>query len=123
MGKVYFVFQDKLILSLLENYAAAAGKFDGYDVVFMHVKDSADFSEKGTVITKDDAVVYVAFEPDCERHRILADEFGCPHWYSDEDGLKMLDLKRIFKRNQQAAQAAVEADVDAPFAEGVEFNA
>lgn len=121
MGKVYFVFQDKLILSLLENYAAA-GKFDGYDVVFMYVKDSADFSEKGTVITKGDAVIFVAFEPDCERHRVLADEFECPRWYCDEAGLKVLDLKRICKRDQQAG-LAVEADAVAPFAQGVEFNA
>ncbi len=122
MGKVYFVFQDKLILSLLENYAAA-GKFDGYDVVFMYVKDSADFSEKGTVITKGDAVIFVAFEPDCERHRVLADEFECPHWYCDEAGLKVLDLKRICKRDQQAG-LAVEADEEvAPFARGGRLNA
>lgn len=122
MGKVYFVYQDKYLLSLLENYAAA-GKFEGYDVVFMHVKDSADFSEKGTVITKGDAVIFVAFEPDCERHRILADEFGCPRWYCDEDGLKRLDLKRIFKQNQQE-ELAVEADKEvAPFARGERLNA
>ena len=122
MGKVYFVFQDKSLLSLLENYAAA-GKFDGYDVVFMRVKDNADFSEKGTVITKDDAVVYVDFQPDCERARIIAYELKCPIRWCDEAGLKMIDIKQIFRLDQQAAQAAVEADVDAPFAEGVEFNA
>ena len=122
MGKVYFVFQDKFLISLLENYAAA-GKFNGYDIVFMHVKDSADFSEKGTVITKGDAVIFVSFEPDCERHRILTDELGCPRWYCDEDGLKRLDLKRIFKCAQRA-EFAVETDEEvAPFGQGVEFNA
>ena len=122
MGKVYFVFQDKFLNSLLEHYVAS-GKFDGYDTVFMHVKDSADFSEKGTVITKGDAVVFVSFEPDCERHRILTDELGCPRWYCDEDGLKRLDLKRIFRQHHQEG-LAVEADEEVvPFGQGVEFNA
>lgn len=122
MGKVYFVFQDKSLISLLENYAAA-GKFEGYDIVFMHVNDSADFSEKGTVIAKGDAVVFVDFEPDCERHRVLADEFECPRWYCDEDGLKRLNLKRLFKSKNQE-ELAVEADEEvAPFARGERLNA
>ena len=108
MGKVYFVFQEESILGLLKNYAAA-GKFGLQDVEYLQVKDNADYSEKGSVITKDDAVVYVDFQPDCER--------------CDEAGLKMIDVKQIFRLDQQAAQAAVEADVDAPFAAGVEFNA
>lgn len=122
MGKVYFVYQDKYLLSLLENYAAA-GKFDGYDAVFMHMNDNADFSEKGTVIAKGDAVVFVAFEPDCERHRVLADELECPRWYCDEDGLKSLNLKRLFKSKNQE-ELAVEADEEvAPFARGERLNA
>lgn len=122
MGKVYFVYQDKYLLNLLENYAAA-GKFDGYDAVFMHVNDNADFSEKGTVIAKGDAVVFVAFEPDCERHRVLADELECPRWYCDEDGLKSLNLKRLFKSKNQE-ELAVEADEEvAPFARRERLNA
>lgn len=122
MGKVYFVFQEESTLGLLKNYAAA-GKFGLQDVEYLQVKDSADFSEKGTVITKDDAVVYIDFQPDCERARIIAHELKCPIRWCAEDGLKMIDVKKIFRLDQQADQAAVEADVDAPFAEGVEFNA
>lgn len=122
MGKVYFVFQEKSILGLLKNYAAA-GKFGLQDVEYLQVKDNADYSEKGSVITKDDAVVYVDFQPDCERARIIAHELKCPIRWCDEAGLKMIDVKQIFRLDQQAAQAAVEADVDAPFAAGVEFNA
>lgn len=122
MGKVYFVFQEKSILGLLKNYAAA-GKFGLQDVEYLHVKDNADYSEKGSVITKDDAVVYVDFQPDCERARIIAHELKCPIRWCDEAGLKMIDVKQIFRLDQQAAQAAVEADVDAPFAAGVELNA
>ena len=121
MDKAYFVFQDKSLISLLENYAAA-GRFDGYDVVFMHVKDSADFSEKGTTITKGDAVIFVSFEPDCERHRIIADELNCPRWYCDEDELKMLDLKRVFKQAHHATPVEADEEV-APFARGVRLNA
>ena len=122
MGKVYFVFQEESILGLLKNYAAA-GKFGLQDVEYLQVKDNADYSEKGSVITKDDAVVYVDFQPDCERARIIAHELKCPIRWCDEAGLKMIDVKQIFRLDQQAAQAAVEADVDAPFAAGVEFYA
>lgn len=122
MGKVYFVFQEESILGLLKNYAAA-GKFGLQDVEYLQVKDSADFSEKGTVITKDDAVVYIDFQPDCERARIIAHELKCPVRWCDEAGLKMIDVKQIFRLDQQAAQAAVEADAVAPFAQGVELNA
>ena len=106
MGKVYFVFQEESILGLLKNYAAA-GKFGLQDVEYLQVKDNADYSEKGSVITKDDAVVYVK----------------CPIRWCDEAGLKMIDVKQIFRLDQQAAQAAVEADAVAPFAQGVELNA
>lgn len=122
MGKVYFVFQEESILGLLKKYAAA-GKFGLQDVEYLQVKDSADFSEKGTVITKDDAVVYIDFQPDCERARIIAHELKCPVRWCDEAGLKMIDVKQIFRLDQQAAQAAVEADAVAPFAQGVELNA
>lgn len=122
MGKVYFVFQEESILGLLKNYAAA-GKFGLQDVEYMQVKDNADYSEKGSVITKDDAVVYVDFQPDCERARIIAHELKCPVRWCDEAGLKMIDVKQIFRLDQQAG-LAVEADEEvAPFAQGVELNA
>jgi hypothetical protein len=122
MGKIYFVFQEESILGLLKNYAAA-GKFGLQDVEYLQVKDNADYSEKGSVITEDDAVVYVDFQPDCERARIIAHELKCPVRWCDEAGLKMIDVKQIFRLDQQAAQAAVEADAVAPVEEGVEFNA
>lgn len=121
MGKVYFVFQEDTTLGLLKNYAAA-GKFGLQDVEYLHVKDNADYSEKGSVITKDDAVVYVDFQPDCERARIIAHELKCPIRWCDEAGLKMIDVKQIFRLDQQAAPF-VGTVVDAPVEEGVEFNA
>lgn len=111
MPKCYFVFTDSSMEGLLQ-HKAATGEFGILDTVFLCVKDIPDFEEKAKVITADDSVVYIGFEPDCPRGKHIKHELNCEVLWCDKVAdLKYFDFSRIFVKSPQVDEEIPEPTI------------